>query len=397
MRKTIYFIISVIMTVAIVLVSCADKLDSDLNQTGLYDQNGNLLTNTLIQTNSIRVSGDIPTWATNMKVDYIIITNSNYTEIKYPSNVTVPNLPKDPTAIYRIRLPFAGASEYYTVDYRDTNKLNQLWFDQINRRGKNDGKVFALRNKSNNRDANNFQKLHGTGNYQALDYYYFNENGDIVWKEDNQIIKKFMGAIVTEYRDIVERKYPEARPGSSDTALHRQAIVYYKWKQKGIYTIGGVYANTLTTEYARKRYLNRKRGSEEWVKGDDPYKDGVFDFVTYRHLLETFNDNFSLSWEGLLFERQYTVPGFVEVLVMYDYDNMGYTGAAALHSYYAYHGEYSSNEGFKIWNIPYMTNHNIYIGERPEYTIPWLTHSAAFTDGHRNPNWHFLFMPGHKN
>ena len=48
-------------------------------------------------------------------------------------------------------------------------------------------------------------------------------------------------------------------------------------------------------------------------------------------------------------------------------------------------------------NMPYMTNHNIYLGERPEYTSPLLTHSAAFTDGERKPNWCFLFMPRHKN
>ena len=398
MRKLINLFL---FTIIMVMVSCADKMDSNLNQTGLYDQNGNLLTNTLVKTNTLHFTGDIPTWATNMNVNYVVTTNSDYTEIRYSDDILAPNLPDKPTDYYKIRVPFAGANEYYTVHYKDTNKLNQLWLDQINRRGESDGKVFALRNKANNRDLNNFQNLHKHGNYQARDYYYFNANGDIVWKEDDTIIKKFVGAIVTEYRDITERKFPEKK-GGEDSASY-QAIVRYKWEQKGIFTVGGIYANTLTTEYARKRYLNRKRGSEEWVKGDDPFKDGVFDFIAYRHVIETYSSTFTTAWAGNLFERQYTVPGFIEVLVMYDYDNMGYTGAAGLHSYYAYYGVYSfptpyqESEGFKPWNMPYMTNQNIYLGERPEYTSPLLTHSAAFTDGERKPNWCFLFMPGHKN
>ena len=42
-----------------------------------------------------------------------------------------------------------------------------------------------------------------------------------------------------------------------------------------------------------------------------------------------------------------------------------------------------------------MTNHNLYLGERPEYTTPWLNNSATFTDTERG--WNYLFMAGQPN
>ncbi len=30
---------------------------------------------------------------------------------------------------------------------------------------------------------------------------------------------------------------------------------------------------------------------------------------------------------------------------------------------------YEGYEGFKPWNMPYMTNHNIYLGERPNIRV----------------------------
>ena len=295
-----------------------------------------------------------------------------------------PTLPDDnPSDYYRIRVPFAiGGDGYTNVSYKDTNKLRQLWFDQINRKAVNDGKVFAIRNRGNNRNVNNFQKRHTHGSYSAQDYYYFNETGDIVYKEDNTIIKKLVGAIITEYRDVKKEM------GAKNIWLdNSSSIKKYTWTQKGIYTVGAIYANTLTTEEARSKY-----------SGDNPFKDGVFDFITARYKQETFNNGavYANNW----FERQYINPGFIEVLVMYDYDNRGYSGAASVHSYYAYYGIYNYHEEYKnhpgIYftpeNMPYMTNQNIYLRQRPEYTTKQLTHSAAFSDGNRS--WEFLFMPG---
>ena len=366
MRRTIYLLlIAVIMTVAIWMVSCANNDTANLQQTGLLDQSGKIITNTIIETN-----GNL-----------------------------IPNLPDKPTDYYRIRVPFGVSGDNYTtVSYKDTNKLKQLWLDQINRRGLiNDGRVFAIRNKNNSADLNNFQEKQIKGNTASYDYYYFNENGDIVYKEDNRIIKKFVGAIITGYRDIEERKY-----GYWEGRHRAHAIVEYKWKQKGIYTVGAIYANTLTTDEARELYFGRQKtgGIKDFEIGETPFGDGVYDFVAYRYRKETFNNG--VAYAANLFERQYIFQGFIEVFVMYDYDNMGYTGAAGLHSYYAYYGiydmweEYKNHPGiyFTPENMPYMTNQNIYLGERPEHTIPLLTHSAAFTDNPRD--WYYLFMPGKK-
>ena len=301
------------------------------------------------------------------------------------NNYTLPN--DNPSDYYRIRVPFAvGGDGYTNVSYKDTSKLKQLWLDQINRKAVGDGKVFAIRNRANNRDASSFQNAHTHGNYSAKDYYYFNEDGDIVYKEDNTVIKKLVGAIITEYRDINIERGHRANFGFND---NRQAIVDIPFKLKGIYTVGAIYANTFTTEEARKKYM-----------GDNPFKDGVFNFITYWHLVETFHSG--VAYANNIFERQYIYPGFVEVLVMYDYNNEGYNGAAALHSYYAYYGiynywqEYKNHPGiyFTPQNMPYMTNQYVYLAQRPEYTTPQLNHTALFTDTFRG--WQFLFMPGNK-
>ena len=301
-----------------------------------------------------------------------------------PDDTTV--LPDDnPGDYYRIYVPFGVDGDGYTnVSYKDTNKLKQLWFDQINRKAVNDGRVFAIRNRSNNRDANNFQKKHTEGQYSAQDYYYFNENGDIVYKEDNTIIKKFMGAIITEYRSVSLKR------GAKNIWIdNSQAIINISWRQKGIYTVGAIYANALTTEEARTMYA-----------GDNPFKDGVFDFITYRHKVETFNTG--AVYANNQFERQYIEPGFIEVLVMCYYYYSLEPGTAAVHSYYPYYGiynyyeEYANHPGiyFTPENMPYMTNHNIYLTQRPEYTTGQLTHTAEFTDKDRG--WQFMFMPGQK-
>ena len=309
---------------------------------------------------------------------------NNYTILLNDSSI----LPDDnPNDYYDIRVPFAiGGDGYTNVSYKDTNKLKQLWFDQINRKAANDGKVFAIRNAKNNRDANNFQRKHTHGQYSAQDYYYFNENGDIVYKEDNTIIKKLVGAVIIPYRDITIKRGDSALFSDNSWAIQKNGIT---WKEKNIYTIGAIYANTLTTEEARKRYSD-----------DNPFKDGVFDFVVARHYVQTW-------WSGdfyanNLFERQYINPGFIEVLVMYDYDNQGYSGAASVHSYYAYYGIYNYHEEYKnhpgIYftpqNMPYMTNQNIYLAQRPEFITKQLNHVELFSDSRRG--WKFLFMPGQK-
>ena len=299
----------------------------------------------------------------------------------------------NPKNYYRIRVPFGvGGDGYTNVSYKDTNTLRQLWFDQINRKAVNDGRVFAIRNKANNRDENNFQKKHTHEGHSAEDYYYFNENGDIVYKEDGNIIKKFMGAIITEYRDVSIRR---GRKNILGTCDNREAIIDISWKLKGIYTVGAIYANTMTTEQARERY--------SWdATGGNPFKSGVFDFITFWHKVETFHGG--AFCRNNIFERQYIKPGFIEVFVMCDYFWKLEPGYAAVHSYSAYHGiynywqEYKNHPGvyFTPENMPYMTNHNLYLGQKPETTNPWLNHTAEFTHYGEVRVWEYMFMPGHK-
>lgn len=174
-----------------------------------------------------------------------------------------------------------------------------------------------------------------------------------------------------------------AKLGNND---NRRAIISITWKKKGIYTVGAIYANAFTTEEAKNKY--------HWDStGNNPFKDGVYDFITYRHQVETYHAGWvhKNDW----FERQYINPGFIEVLVMYDYSNDDFSGAASVHSYYAYYGERHNHNGFTPENMPYMTNQNIYLGQKPEYTDEQLNHTAVFTDSFRD--WCYLFMPGSKN
>ena len=384
MRKLINLFLIVISVLIIGMISCADKNNGNMSQTGLLDQSGNIVSGTLIKTNVIWVTNRVDNWVTNGGVNSITTNEDGSIKIEYGTNVLVPNLPDNPTDLYRIYVPFARKGDgYYTMDYRDYNGLKQLWLDQINRKGASDGKVFAIRNKKNGGDYNNFQTVHTKGEYSAKDYYYFNNNGDIVWKEDNRVIKKFMGAIITEYRYIEKKQFGAENPGG---------IVKYTWNRRDTYTVGGIYANTMTTEQARWEYLGRRYGERPFDDGDNLFKDGVFEFIAAREKKEVY---WSITGiENKLFERQYIYPGFIEVLVMNPWDNCGYYDAAGVYSYYAYYGDWASPTGFTSENMPYMTNYNIYLGERPEYTIPWLTHSTAFTDPDRG--WGYLFIAGNK-
>ena len=74
------------------------------------------------------------------------------------NNYTLPN--DNPSDYYKIRVPFGvGGDGYTNVSYKDTNKLKQLWLDQINRKAVNDGKVFAIRNKGNDMGINMLQNI----------------------------------------------------------------------------------------------------------------------------------------------------------------------------------------------------------------------------------------------
>ena len=108
---------------------------------------------------------------TNDGVSNITTNADGSIEIEYWTNVLTPNLPDNPTDLYRIYVPFAGKRDgYYTMDYRDYNGLKQIWLDQVNRKGASDGKVFFIRNKANNGNYENFQDKHTDGNYSARDY-----------------------------------------------------------------------------------------------------------------------------------------------------------------------------------------------------------------------------------
>ena len=392
MRKLIYLFL-----IIVIAIGCSKSLGvKDLNQTGLYDQSGNLIKDTLIYTNKLNFTGRIPTWATNYNFDYIITTNvteiskTNY-QVSYESNYYFPSYPERPTDYYKVRVPFAvNGTDYVTISYRDVTRAAQLWLDQIKRKGSADGYVFAIRNRDNDGgfwyQDNCFQNIRD-GRY---DYYYFADNGDIVYKGGNPtnknvetVVKKFVGAIIIDY--IKDGTISDLR------------------SRTGEWTIGAIYRPAMDVNEARSRF-----------KGGG-VTEGVYDFIAARNTaLGDWNVHPN-------FIRQYYNTQFIEVLVLNPYNNHDMLNCLGVDSYYYYPKEaltYKENnvegaypiKGFTEKNLPYMTNEYTYLGNRPEVNVQWLNKFVFFSHnkktGHEKdmgdrvdnwPSWNFLAMPGNAN
>ena len=376
MKNLIYLFLIIVISVAI--LTCSSGLESDYSEeTGLINQSGKVVKDTLIYTDTLRFTGNIPVWATNKKFDSIIKDGSDY-EIKYPENVLSPNLPVDATEYYKIVVPYSGIG-HYMVSYKDTNRLKEIWLNQIFRKNAGDGKVFAIRNRENSRDKDNFQKEEDG----RQDYYYFKDNGDIVYKGGDKnnktgetLMKRFVGAVIVDYRKVTDR-----------TDWHNNNYAADKIEHTGEYTIGGIYKMAITVNEARNKFA-----------GDGP-TDGAYDFIAARKMIWFFNNDF--VQDKSLFVRQFYTTDFIEVLVLNRYRDWEPERCLGVDAYYAYYGDYRVGEGanppingFTHENMPYMTDEKLYLGQRPEYVIPLLTHTTTFADASRD--WKFMAMPGHK-
>ena len=351
MRKFFYCLITVMAAVS-VIISCASNNDlSSSQETGLIDQNGNVT----------------PIIITNTITNAVDITN-------YYSN----NIPNKAGDYYRIYVPWAGEGDgYYTVNYKDTNRLNQLYLDQIKRKGSDDGRVFAIRNRANDRGIGLFQEPYDG----REDYYYFADNGDIYYKGGDKtnktgitLMKRFVGAVIVDYRRVVRREVQSST---------RAADVI---QNTGKLTVGAIYKMGIGQFDAQDKFNDANGGPT----------DGAYEFIAARKRIWEFYGPFqhTFSW----FIRRYYNTKFIEVLVLNEDANEGNRDCMGLDAYYAYYaygnGTVAGNgmPGFQTWNMPYMTDENIYLGERPEFVIPLLTHTTTFTDASRW--WSFLVMPG---
>ena len=304
MRKLINLFL-VIAAVSFGMISCAEN-KSNLSQTGLFDQSGNLITDTIIETNIVWVTNNIQVWIGKGGVHSVTTNLDGSVKVEYTTNVRSPNLPEKPSDLYRVHVPFAGSGDgYYTVNYKDMNrKVTRRW---------NQSSIFA-----------------------------------------------------------------------DDVIIHT-----------GEWTVGAIYRNNFDIHTAREKFAEDK--------GDAT--DGVYDFIAARRFLYTYHDGVAV-WEGSLFERQYYSKGFIEVLVLnphtrvWDKDGENNDSTLGVDSYYAYYGfgsgtaEEHGMPGFQEWNMPYMISPRIYLAQRPEYTVPLLSHTTTFTDDSRH--WCFLAIPGHK-
>ena len=378
MRKHIYILTALAIIVSVYTMACKSKptqLSQFSEETGLIDEaTGKIWTNSFIETDTVTATEETLRGYTNLAPVKEIITQYVKGEtqyiIKYVTNETVAQLPDKPGAKYRISVLWTeGGAWEFDVDYRDTAKLNKLWLGQINREGAKDGKVFAIRNGRNPYGIEDFQKSlpakDENGNLE--DYYYFDSKGDIYYKPDNRLIKKFVGAIIVPRIYVTKKNY-----GFNDSVTHEYGV-------SKEYTVGALYKMAISGDEANSIY---GRGSSA--------RNAVHTFIEADITLSKFWNG--AYYENIFFQRQFPA-GALEVLVMNPGGNEGIKGAAGIDSYYVW-WEGPDRDGDKYNK---MLNEKLYLGERPEFTFPQFTRYVVFSDSGNTPWWCYMFMPGHKN
>lgn len=380
MKKSIYLllILIVVLATAIACKSKPTQLSQFTTETGLIDEaTGKVWTNGFIETDTVTATEETLRGYTNLAPVKEIITQYVKGEtqyiIKYVTNETVAQLPDKPGTKYRISVLWTESSEargiFVDVDYRDTARLNRLWLEQINREGAKDGKVFAIRNGRNPYGIEDFQKSLPAKdeNEDLQDYYYFDSKGNIYYKPDNRLIKKFVGAIIVPRIYVTKKNY-----GFADSVTHEYGV-------SKEYTVGAIYKMAISGQEAESIY---GRGSSA--------RNAVHTFIEADITLSKFWNG--AYYENIFFQRQFPA-GALEVLVMNPDGNEGIKGAAGIDSYYVWWEGNDRNED----KYNKMLNEKLYLAERPEFTFPQFTRYVVFSDSGNTPWWCFMFMPGHKN
>ena len=380
MRKHIYILTALAIIVSVYTMACKSKptqLSQFSEETGLIDEaTGKIWTNSFIETDTVTATEETLRGYTNLAPVKEIITQYVKGEtqyiIKYVTNETVAQLPDKPGAKYRISVLWTEGEArgiFVDVDYRDTARLNRLWLEQINREGAKDGKVFAIRNGRNPYGIEDFQKSlpakDENGNLE--DYYYFDSKGDIYYKPDNRLIKKFVGAIIVPRIYVTKKNY-----GFADSVTHEYGV-------SKEYTVGALYKMAISGDEANSIY---GRGSSA--------RNAVHTFIEADITLSKFWNG--AYYENIFFQRQFPA-GALEVLVMNPDGNEGIKGAAGIDSYYVWWEGNDRNED----KYNKMLNEKLYLAERPEFTFPQFTRYVVFSDSGNTPWWCYMFMPGHKN
>ena len=379
MRKHIYILTALAIIVSFIMIACGSTTMSQFTEeTGLIDEaTGKVWTNGFVKTDTVTATEETIRGYTNVGAVKEIITQYVQGEkeyiIKYVTNETVAQLPDKPGAKYRISVLWTESSEargiFVDVDYRDTARLNRLWLGQINREGAKDGKVFAIRNGRNPYGIEDFQKSLPAKdeNENLQDYYYFDSKGDIYYKPDNRLIKKFVGAIIVPRIYVTKKNY-----GFADSVTHEYGV-------SKEYTVGALYKMAISGDEANSIY---GRGSSA--------RNAVHTFIEADITLSKFWNG--AYYENIFFQRQFPA-GALEVLVMNPDGNEGIKGAAGIDSYYVWWEGNDRNED----KYNKMLNEKLYLAERPEFTFPQFTRYVVFSDSGNTPWWCYMFMPGHKN
>lgn len=192
---------------------------------------------------------------------------------------------------WELYAPFVTWDNTLPVSYLDTNTLSEYWRKHIKRAGSNDNTQWIIR------DGDNRRTDPRDGNY-----YYFDKNMDIVYmhQTDNnkyQIkVKEFLGGVIVRYNIDFTGKVPDPP----------------------VYTIGGLYRNTLNresdnskgekgyTKYDNSPLNEFMREIHHWGEGDLTV---LLMNVGYATIDFRYNMSFPFSYEFGVDEYYCTVDG----------------------------------------------------------------------------------------
>ncbi|MBS4764552.1 MAG: hypothetical protein KHX06_11430 [Brachyspira sp.] len=279
MKKSIYLLLILIVVLATAIACKSNTMSNFSEETGLIDEaTGKVWTNGFVKTDTVTATEETIRGYTNAAPVKEIITQ------------------------------YEARGIFVDVDYRDTARLNRLWLEQINREGAKDGKVFAIRNGRNPYGIEDFQKSLPAKdeNEDLQDYYYFDSKGNIYYKPDNRLIKKFVGAIIVPRIYVTKKNY-----GFADSVTHEYGV-------SKEYTVGALYKMAISGDEANSIY---GRGSSA--------RNAVHTFIEADITLSKFWNG--AYYENIFFQRQFPA-GALEVLVMNPDGNEGIKGAAGIDS-----------------------------------------------------------------
>lgn len=296
--------------------------------TGIVDENGNTTT-FLIYTNWVTNKEYVTNYQDRFFTNYIekegekvfitnIITQTlpgktvyiTNVEVKYYTNTVVDTSKADyykyhKSTMYKVYAPFtgigaAGEYKYTNVSYFDTETLNALWKKMMRRAA--------------------FGSV-GQGYYikrsQEAHRWYFDENMDLRWTHNNELIRKFVQGVIVQLKDynaghymiaglyeLADSKVNLAKLNSDGINMLAGSVAFNHDRPKGTLDIlvmnTGKYQDN-QYEYAVQLYSS----SYNYTAGSNPYNEQRPDYyMQYIDKVQNLWENYNNTFQRNMWFRQ---------------------------------------------------------------------------------------------